>query len=115
MQKRSNPNLIVAGFLAVAGLAASSASAAVVFSDSFTTSNVNTAAGTPTATSTTYEIAATKNAPAATVSGGHFKFGLPSTSSAFVEAEARFASTPVTLNSVGDFVDLNIGFTDTSG
>jgi hypothetical protein len=101
--------------IASAALAATQASAAVVFSDNFTTSNVNTAPGTPTATSTTYEIAATKNAPAATISGGHYKFGLASTSSAFVETQARFASTPVTLSSVGDFIDLNIGFTDTSG
>jgi hypothetical protein len=65
--------------------------------------------------STGYTVAATKNTPAQSFSSGHYSFGLPSTSSAFVETQAKFTGSPVSLGSLGDYINLSITFTDTSG
>jgi hypothetical protein len=86
-----------------------------VFNDNFSSSTVDAASpAAPTPTSTDYEIASTKNAPTPSIASGHFSFGLPSTTSGFVEAQALFSSTPVAL-SVGDYLELTVIFTDTAG
>lgn len=64
---------------------------------------------------TGYVIASTKSAPAPDFTGNHFTFGLPSTSSAFVETQARFTGSPVSLAGVGDYINLQITFNDVSG
>ncbi|HLP75938.1 MAG TPA: PEP-CTERM sorting domain-containing protein [Candidatus Paceibacterota bacterium] len=94
--------------VAFAGLLASTGQSAMgqttILNDMFTGGNT-----------TGYTIAATKNAPAPSFASGHYTYGLPSTSSAFVETQARFTGTPVSLASSGDYINLRITFVDTSG
>ncbi len=111
--KSSSSSILTLSAIVSLAVVGQSAFAGNIFSDDFSSSTVNVAPVAPTSTSTSYEIASTKNAPAASMSTGNFSFGLPSTSSAFVEAQALFPS--VTLGSVGDYVNLNFVFTDTSG
>jgi len=90
------------------------AMATTVFSDTFGSgSTVNQAANTPTANSTTYEVASTK-ATTSSISAGDLKVGLAATSSGFVEVEALFTASPVTLSNPGDYVDFTLTFTDTT-
>jgi hypothetical protein len=86
-----------------------------VFNDDFSSSTVNVAPGTPTANSTGYITASTKNTPAAPMATGHYTINQAATSSAFMETQARFASSPVSLSTVGDYINLTVVFTDTSG
>jgi hypothetical protein len=90
-----------------------------VFSDNFqngsTVNGTSTPGGTPTASSTSYDIAASK-ASSSSVSGSGLAVGLTaSTTSGFWEAQAVFSSTPVTLATVGDYINLTYTFTDTGG
>jgi hypothetical protein len=68
---------------------------------------------TITSTSTGYDIASTKNATSASLTNGDLKITQAATGSGFVEAQARFTSTPVTLTNAGDYVDLTYTFTNT--
>jgi len=84
-----------------------------VFDDTFGSDALN-AAGSPTATSTAWEIASPKNSTSS-MAAGDFNFGLPATTSAFVEGQALFTTTPITLATTGDFINLSATFTATSG
>jgi len=92
-----------------------------VFSDNFsngsTLNGTSTLGGTPTASSTSYDIASTKAATTApAISSGDLKLTLnAATTGGFVEAQALFTATPVTLATVGDYINLTYTFTDTSG
>jgi len=87
-----------------------------VFSDTFGSSTLNQTnafpGGTPTASTTSYTCASAKVAPNFSISSGHLKIYCPSTSSANSEAQALFTKYPVTLASVGDFIELTYTFTD---
>jgi len=88
------------------------------FSDNFTgASTVNSATpANPTATSTAYEEISSKAwAPSAPVIGGHLKYGIVSTGTGIGQIQALFANSPVALFQNGDFVQLTIVFTNTSG
>jgi len=77
--------------------------------------NNNVTGGTPTASYTSYDINANKGTgfiPA--VTPGDLNLNLPSSSSAFIEAQAKFTSTPVTLATTGDYVDFILEFTATA-
>ncbi len=86
-----------------------------VFSDNFSSSTLNTANTTPTATSTGYQIASTKSTTGSALSAGDFKITFGSTSSGIAEFQGLFTSTPVSLTTVGQFIDYKITFADTSG
>lgn len=86
-----------------------------IFSDDFSSSTVNVTPGTPTATSTGYITASSKNAPASSMSAGHYTINQAATSSAFMETQARFGSSPVSLSTVGNYINMMVVFTDTSG
>jgi hypothetical protein len=92
-----------------------------VFSDNFgngsTLNGASTPGGTPPASSTSYDIASTKAATTGPVIGsGDLRLTLNgATTSGFVEAQAVFSSTPITLATVGDYINLTYTFTDTSG
>ncbi len=87
-----------------------------VFSDAFGAgSTLDGANTTPTATSTGYQIASTKSTTGSSIGAGDLKVTFGSTSSGIAEIQALFSTSPISLTSVGDFVDLNITFTDTSG
>jgi PEP-CTERM motif len=83
-----------------------------IFSDTFGTSGLNTAAGTPTSSATTYETW-TQGAPGTlSIATGDFHFQTSSTVSVLGELQAQFPST--TLVNVGDFVQLDITFNNTA-
>jgi hypothetical protein len=92
-----------------------------VFYDSFASSTINGGpttnmipGGTPTASYTSYEIASGKNATATTNSPGNLSVITAATSSGNTEAQALFTKYPVTLATVGDYIELEATFTDTT-
>lgn len=84
--------------------------AATVFSDNFSTSTLN-GASIPTSTSTSYDIASSKNSTTSSIAANDLKILIPATTSGFVEAQAIFANSPVTLVIMGDYLDLTASFT----
>ena len=107
--------LIMCALLALAAPLAAVAQQ-TVFYDTFGSSTLNQTnafpGGTPTASSTSYTCASPKVAPNFSISPGHLQIYCPSTSSANSEAQAMFTKYPVTLASVGDYVELTYTFTD---
>jgi fibronectin-binding autotransporter adhesin len=92
-----------------------------VFYDTFGNSTINGGTnadmqpgGTPTASWTSYEIGSAKNATATTNSPGHFLLITSHTTSGNSEAQALFTKYPVTLAQIGDYIELDYTFTDTS-
>jgi len=96
------------------------AQSTTVFQDAFQSGNLSTL--NPTATSpgaltssrTAYEIASSKSATATTISSGAMTFGNFSTSSGYCEGQALFTSSPVTLNTPGQYIEFYYTFTDTT-
>jgi hypothetical protein len=103
----------------VAGLMASlnQAYGAVVFNDNFTsTSTVNSASpASPTSTSTAYQLVSTKTWTPTPASTPTLKYGIASTSSGTIEAQALFTTTPITLATTGDSIEMTVTFTNTAG
>ncbi|HEY1663119.1 MAG TPA: immunoglobulin domain-containing protein [Verrucomicrobiae bacterium] len=90
-----------------------------VFNDTFGTSSLNQTnitggipGGTPTVSQTSYTCASAKAAPSFSISPGLLQIYCPSTSSANSEVQALFTKYPVTLASVGDYIELTYTFTD---
>ncbi len=87
-----------------------------VFSDTFGSSTLNQTnafpGGTPTASSTSYTVASPKNVTTTSVAAGHLLLITPSTSSANTEIQAMFTKFPVSLVSVGDYIEMTYTFTD---
>src|SRR5262245_25966352 len=96
---------------------AANAGASTVFSDNFSTSTLNSASpSAPTATSTSYELMSSKSwSPSPTIGASDLKFGIASTSSGHIEAQALFSPAPLVLTNTNDFVELTVTFTDTAG
>jgi fibronectin type 3 domain-containing protein len=88
-----------------------------VFNDSFSTSSLNSPSpSAPTAAGTSYQLISSKAwNPAPTITAGHLKFGIGATGSGLIEVQALFASSPVTLATIGDTVSLSVTFTNTVG
>jgi autotransporter-associated beta strand protein len=92
-----------------------------VFYDTFANSTINGGpatnmipGGAPTASSTSYEIGSGKNATATTNFSGHLEVITSATSAGNTEAQALFTRFPVTLASIGDYIELDVTFTDTT-
>jgi hypothetical protein len=88
-----------------------------VFNDTFTTggSVLNPSSyPTPTASTTGYDIASTKNTTGMAIGSGKLTFGMAATTSGFVEAQARFATTPVALTNANDFIRMTVVFKDSN-
>lgn len=87
------------------------------FNNGSTLNQASTPGGTPSASFTSYDIAATKAATTAPAIGsGRFRIGLNgSTTAGNVEAQAVFSLSPVSLNTVGDYITLTYTFTNTGG
>ncbi len=94
-----------------------------VFYDTFGTSSLNQTniaggipGGTATVaapfTATSYTIASAKNALATSIGSGHFNLITASTSSGNTEGQAIFTKYPVSLASVGDYIEMTYSFTD---
>lgn len=88
-----------------------------IFSDDFSSSSVNSASpAVPAPTSTSYEVLSSKSwNPAPGITTNHLTFGIGSTSSGCIEAQALFTNSPVTLVNIGDSVSLTVTFTNTAG
>lgn len=104
---------ILAAAVAVVGMASASASAAVVFQDTFGAgSSLNPASyPTPTSTSTGYTVASTKNSTSSLASGD-LKLAMAATTSGIVQTQAKFPA--VSLAAAGDFVQMTTVFTATN-
>ena len=89
-----------------------------VFYDTFGSSTLNQTnafpGGTPTASSTSYTCASAKAAPNFSIAPGHLHLYCPATSTANSEAQAMFTKFPVSLASIGDYVELTYTFTDST-
>ena len=80
-------------------------------------SELSTPGGTPTASSTSYDIASTNAANTGpTNKAGLLRISLKAaTGSGFVEAQALFTASPVSLVTVGDYINLIYTFTNSTG
>ncbi|GIW76883.1 MAG: hypothetical protein KatS3mg104_1946 [Phycisphaerae bacterium] len=104
----------VIGSLGISFLTASvpSAGAATILSDTFGSSTLNAASpAAPTGTSTNYAVLSSGNATASSIASGALKLSNTNTSSRFVEMQALFSSSPISLASSGDYVKLTLNFT----
>ena len=92
----------------------------VVFTDNFSSgSTLNEASipgGTPTASSTSYDIVGNKGTTSAgsSISANDLNLSLSASSSGYVEAQAIFTDTPLVLVNTGDYVDFTFEFKDTA-
>jgi autotransporter-associated beta strand protein len=91
----------------------------VFFTDNFSSSTINmtsTPGGTATASYTSYDLASSKNADTSTIGPNLFSLHLASaTSSGIMEAQALFTSSAVVLTAPGDYIDLQLVFTNSQG
>jgi hypothetical protein len=103
---------------AICALALSSrpVSAVTVFSDQFNAgSTLNAAPTAPTASSTSYEFGVgSASGASSSINPGDLSLALGNTASVLGEIEAQFGASPVTLASIGDFIDLQITWVATS-
>ncbi len=90
-----------------------SARAVTVFNDTFGTSTLNAPTGSPTATSANYSVLSSKNSLASSIAPGSLQLHSVQTSAGITEIQARFASTPLTLTAVDDYVELSMTFITT--
>ncbi len=109
---------LLAGLLLAGCLAASAQQ--TVFYDTFSTSSLNQTniaggipGGTPTESQTSYTVASGKNALATFITTNHLDLITSATSSGNSEVQAVFTKYPVTLASVGDYIEMTYTFTDT--
>lgn len=102
----------------VAAAAVAPAHATPVFTDTFTNGSTvggsSVPGGTSTASTTSYDMASTKNSTASTIAGGTLSVVIPATTSGFSEAQAVFTTSPVALAAVNDSITLRYVFTDTA-
>src|ERR1051325_2700595 len=103
--------------LTTLALAPSALRGATVFSDNFSSSTLNSAApAPPTTNSTAYQLLSSKPwSPTPAIAANDLKFGIGSSSSGHIEVQALFTTAPVTLASNGDFIELTVTFTNTTG
>lgn len=90
----------------------------VLFNDNFSSgSTLNSATpGAPTPTSTSYEMVSSRSwNPAPAIASGDLQFGIGSTSGGGVEVQALFASSPISLLTIGDNIQLEVTFTNAAG
>ncbi len=115
MKNPLNKIIPIALLLATAPLASQ---ATTFFADYFTNSSTLNSASpaNPTPTNTAYELVSSKAwSPAPTLSANDLKFGIAATSSGYIEAQALFAANAVALTQPGDFIQLTVVFTNTTG
>jgi hypothetical protein len=115
----SNKYSFLAVSTVICALALSSQSVSAqttVFDDTFNNgSTINQAPVAPTANSASYEYAASQlgGTTSTTIAPGDMNIEFNNTSSMFGEIEAQFTSSPLTLATVGDSIDLTVTFVNT--
>jgi len=115
MKQKTNLRLLLPLLLACATL---SANATVFFDDNFTAGSTTNGPSIPTGAATSYDIASTKgNVGGPVINPGDFTLKLNSaTTSAFMEFQAVFTNSAVTLAIPGsDYVDYAVTFTNGAG
>ena len=107
----------------IAPLAALAQQTQTVFNDTFvngsTVGLTSIPGGTPTASSTSYDFAASKSisslaAIGTAVTNGQLNIGMIGTSASYMEGSAVFSATPITLAVPGDTIDIQQVFTATT-
>jgi fibronectin-binding autotransporter adhesin len=92
-----------------------------VFTDNFvngsTTNKLSVPGGTPSASFTSYDFASSKNTTTGPTNSAHLlRLALSGgTTSGFLEIQALFAKSPISLNAVGDYLTMTYTFTNTTG
>jgi hypothetical protein len=88
--------------------------AAIIFSDNFSTSTLNSAApAAPTASSTNYQVLSSKDATGSSIGTGSLNLTMANTSSGFAEIQALFAASPIALSQTGHYLEAKASFTVT--
>jgi autotransporter-associated beta strand protein len=110
-------NPLVLFVIAISVAALRSQAATTYFTDDFAHgSTLNQPPVAPTATSASYEVMSSKNwNPAPSLTSGDLKFGIAATTSGSIEIQAIFTNSPIALVVEGDYVEMNITFTNTAG
>lgn len=86
------------------------------FSNGSTTNGVSVPGGTPAASSTSYDLASSKNATTSTIGPGLLSGKLSgNTTSGYWEAQALFTTNPVVMVAPGDYIEMDIVFTNSVG
>jgi autotransporter-associated beta strand protein len=86
------------------------------FSHGSTTNQLSIPGGSPTASFTSYDFASSKNTTSSSIAPGLLSAHLTSgTTSGYWECQALFTTNPVALTAPGDYVDLTIVFTNSTG
>ncbi len=105
--------------LALAALFASvvASHATVFFNDTFANGSTltNTTPANPTPTNTAYQLASSKAWVGASLTTNDLKFGIGATTSGSTEVEALFSTNAVSLTANGDYIQMTVVFTNTSG
>ena len=97
-----------------------------VFYDTFGTSTLNqtniaggipggTASGVTPFSATSYTIGSAKDARGTSIGSGHFNLITANTSSGNLDAQALFTKYPISLVTLGDYIELTYTFNDTRG
>lgn len=108
------PKILFAAALLAAPLAGM-AQITTKFQDNFTSSTLNPTAiapGTVSSSQTAYEIGSSKSATATTIAPGVMTYGNFSSTSAYCEGQALFTTTPITLTTAGQYIEIYFVFTD---
>lgn len=96
----------------IVAFGATFAPAAIIFSDNFSASTLNSAAPVaPTASSTNYQVLSSKDATGSSIGAGSLDLAMVNTSSGFAELQALFATSPVALTQTGHYIEAKVGFT----
>src|SRR5665213_908 len=109
-------NYLVAFTACALSLPLAAVAQTTVFNDTFGSGSTAQSAtpASPTATSTAYEYFQQGGNPVTpTLAVGDLHLAGRTTSSSISEVQALFTTTPVTLSTVGDWIDLTVVFTDT--
>jgi len=108
-------HLTLAAFLAAMPFAAK---ATVFFSDTFGSGSTltNVSPANPTTSSTAYQFASVKTFPAwLNLAANDLRIGNPASSSGVSECQALFSTNPIILAVNGDYIQLTVTFTNTTG
>jgi PEP-CTERM motif len=116
--KRSISIVTITAISALLAVVSQTSAQTTVFNDTFTSGNdtvQNATPQDPTANSTAFEYFQQGANPATPVlSSGDLQLRGRTTSSSISEVQALFTTTPVTLATIGDYIDLTIVFLDTT-
>ena len=116
--KQKLQNGLLAAVLLLFGSQLAAVADTVFFRDTFTngsTINSNSPAS-PTTISAAYQLISSKSwSPSPTLAAGDLKVGIGSSTAGEFQLQALFATNPVALSQPGDYIQMTIVFTNTSG